>query len=86
LNRLMAKTPKLGMKKDLIRSAYNEVLERVIREARITSTSRVLELGSGMVVFPTSSLRWRRYAFRKVSRSALIVSDSVVGMPCGKPL
>ena len=28
----------------------------------------------------------RRYAFRKVSRSALMVSASVVGMPCGKPL
>jgi hypothetical protein len=28
----------------------------------------------------------RRYAFRKVSRSALIVSASVVGMPWGKPL
>ena len=27
-----------------------------------------------------------RYAFRKVSRSALMVSASVVGMPCGKPL
>jgi transposase-like protein len=26
------------------------------------------------------------YAFRKVSRSALMVSASVVGMPCGKPL
>ncbi len=30
--------------------------------------------------------RARRYAFRKVSRSALMVSASVVGMPCGKPL
>src|ERR1700746_2727537 len=27
-----------------------------------------------------------RYAFRKPSRSALMVSASVVGMPCGKPL
>ena len=27
-----------------------------------------------------------RYAFRNVSRSALIVSASVVGIPCGKPL
>src|ERR1700757_2997481 len=26
------------------------------------------------------------YAFKKASRSALIVSASVVGMPCGKPL
>ena len=26
------------------------------------------------------------YAFRKVSSSALMVSASVVGMPCGKPL
>jgi hypothetical protein len=26
-----------------------------------------------------------RYAFRKISRSALMVSASVVGMPCGKP-
>ena len=26
------------------------------------------------------------YVFRKVSRSALMVSASVVGMPCGKPL
>jgi hypothetical protein len=28
----------------------------------------------------------RPYAFRKASRSALIVSACVVGMPCGKPL
>jgi hypothetical protein len=27
----------------------------------------------------------RRYPFRKASRSALMVSASVVGMPCGKP-
>lgn len=34
-------------KRDPIRAAYNEVLEWVIKEARVTSTSRVLELGSG---------------------------------------
>ncbi len=28
----------------------------------------------------------QRYAFKKVSRSELMVSASVVGMPCGKPL
>ena len=28
----------------------------------------------------------RRYVFKNASRSALIVSASVVGMPCGKPL
>ena len=33
-----------------------------------------------------SPARPRHYAFRKVSRSALMVSASVVGMPCGKPL
>jgi putative AdoMet-dependent methyltransferase len=33
--------------KDPIRAAYNDVLEWVVKEARIISTSRVLELGSG---------------------------------------
>jgi hypothetical protein len=33
--------------KDPIRAAYSNVLEWVVKEARIISTSRVLELGSG---------------------------------------
>ena len=35
---------------------------------------------------PDAALFSRPYAFRKASRSALIVSACVVGMPCGKPL
>jgi hypothetical protein len=35
---------------------------------------------------PDAALLSRTYAFRKASRSALIVSACVVGMPCGKPL
>ena len=33
-----------------------------------------------------TALGQRRQAFRNASRSALIVSACVVGMPCGKPL
>ena len=35
---------------------------------------------------PGRRLLSRPYAFRKASKSALIVSACVVGMPCGKPL
>ena len=45
-------------------------------------------IGVRVHLFPSQGCldRPRRYAFRKVSRSALMVSASVVGMPCGKPL
>jgi hypothetical protein len=36
--------------------------------------------------FRAAGLLSRPHAFRKASRSALIVSACVVGMPCGKPL
>jgi hypothetical protein len=35
---------------------------------------------------PVNRRKLKRYPFRKVSRSALIVAASVVGMPCGKSL
>ncbi len=34
----------------------------------------------------SAEIRTERYAFRKVSRSALTVSACVVGMPCGRSL
>jgi hypothetical protein len=37
-----------------------------------------------MAVSP--EIRLKGYPFRKVSRSALMVAASVVGMPCGKSL
>ena len=44
--------------------------------------------GTDLSSAPTSrpAPRPRRYAFTKASRSALMVSALVVGMPCGKPL
>jgi len=40
----------------------------------------------GLCRNPISSLPFEVYDLIKASRSALIVSASVVGMPCGKPL
>ena len=48
--------------------------------------SAILEMAVSSAPISRPAPRPRHYAFRKVSRSALIVSASVVGMPCGKLL
>jgi hypothetical protein len=66
------------------------------RHQWLTSRCKDVERRSGGKVVPPFAFQLCRhgyavvlsksYAFRKASRSALIVSACVVGMPCGKPL
>jgi hypothetical protein len=70
-------------------SAIRPVHRRTRTSAHSAATSQKCHertTDQGGVRPPGRPLLPRPYAFRKASRSALIVSASVVGMPCGKPL
>ena len=45
-----------------------------------------LESPLGNLQWPTTHAEAARLSWMKANKSALIVSASVVGMPCGKPL
>jgi hypothetical protein len=61
------------------------VAPAILRGLRYDATAVEASSASSETIFPALTSA-RRQAFRNISRSALIVSACVVGMPCGKPL
>jgi hypothetical protein len=74
------------MRCNMIRETFNPLLRVLLsiseRKKRKTASRQSLQNPIKLIRRPFP----RRYAFRKASRSALIVAASVVGMPCGKSL